>query len=269
MKKERKYDNPSISPLESISARLIELNRELEEKNRQLEKSEQARKNMFSNVTHDLRAPVAAIRGAAERLSNEDIGGEEQKKMIKIIEARTAALDHLISELYFSMLIDQPEFLPKLSCLEIAPVLEEFFISMAGARRLDGRKCRLNIPEGFAARAMVDPQYFLRVLDNLLFNALRHTEPGDSIELGCIESGDDGNHIEIYIRDSGSGIPAGDLPYIFDRTFVGEGARTPGKSGGGLGLSIVKTIIEKHGGSVRCHSVYGEGATFTISLPSV
>ena len=265
MKKERKYDHPSISQLESISARLIELNRELEEKNRQLEQSELARKNMFSNVTHDLRAPVAAIRGAAERLSNEDIGDEERKKMIKIIDVRTAALDQLISELYFSMLIDQPEFLLKLSCLEIAPVLEEFFISMAGAGRLDGRKCRLNIPEGFAARTMVDPQYFLRVLDNLLFNALRHTEQGDSIELGCMESED---HLEIYVRDSGSGIPAGDLPYIFDRTFVGEGARTPGKSGGGLGLSIVNSIIEKHGGSVRCHSVYGEGATFTISMPS-
>ena len=265
MKKERKYDHPSINQLESISARLIELNRELEEKNRQLEQSELARKNMFSNVTHDLRAPVAAIRGAAERLSNEDIGDEERKKMIKIIEARTAALDHLIGELHFSMLIDQPEFSLKLSCLEIAPVLEEFFISMAGSGRLEGRKCRLNIPEEFATRTMVDPQYFLRVLDNLMFNALQHTEPGDSIELGCVERGD---HVEIHIRDSGHGIPAGDLPYIFDRTFVGEGARTPGKSGGGLGLSIVSTIIGKHGGSVCCHSVYGEGATFTISMPS-
>jgi len=71
----------------------------------------------------------------------------------------------------------------------------------------------------------------------------------------------------VFLIDSGSGIPVGDMPYIFDRTFTGAAARTPGKYGSGLGLSISKTIVEKHGGRIRCESVYGEGTTFTISLP--
>jgi signal transduction histidine kinase len=266
MKKAKKYNHPAINEVASHSARLIELNHELEEKNRQLQQSEQARKSMFSNVTHDLRAPVAAIRGAAERLCTDGISDEERRKMLKIIDSRADVLDRLVGDLYFSMLVEQPEFSLVSSCLEIVPVLEEYFISMVGAGRLDDRDSRLNVPDGFSARTMIDPQHFLRVLDNLLLNAVRHTKMGDVIELGCQKNGD---FIEIYLRDSGTGIPADDLPKLFNHTFTGEGPRTPGKSGSGLGLSIAKSIVEKHNGSIRCHSVYGQGATFIVSLPMV
>ena len=262
MKKE--YHHPSINQVEDLSARLIQVNRELEEKNRQLEESEIARKNIFSNVTHDLRAPVAAMRGAAERLSSEGLSGEELNKMIRIIMSRTENLDRLINDLYFSMLVEQPGFSPELSYMEISPVLEEFFISMEGAGRFNGRKACLDVPEEFSAFVMLDPHHFIRVLDNLLMNALRHTEQDDLIILGCREYDD---RVEVYVQDTGSGIPESDLPHIFDSTFAGEGARTPGKSGSGLGLSIARTIVEKHGGKISCKSVFGGGTTFVISLP--
>ena len=266
MKKDMKYNHPSIKQGDPISIKLIELNRELEEKNRQLEQSERARKSMFSNITHDLRSPITAILGAVERISNKGIDDEENTKMLSIIHSRAVTLEHLVNDLYFSIQVEQPGFSLNLSCLEIAPVLEEYFISMEGTGRLEERKSRLDIPDSFSARTLIDPPHFLRVLDNLLSNALRHTGPNDLIELGCRENE---NRIEIYVRDSGSGISERDLPYIFDRTYAGEWARTPGKSGSGLGLSIARTIIEKHGGSIRCHSVPGEGSIFTISLPLV
>ena len=262
MKKE--YSYPSISQIENLAVRLIELNRELAEKNMQLEKSELARKNMFSNVTHDLRAPVAAIRGATERLCSGGIDDDERNKMIRIIDTRVEALDHLIGDLYYSTLVEQPDFLPKLSHHKIAPVLEEYAISLNGSGRLRDREGRLSIPAGFDACVMLDPQYFSRVMENLTSNALRHTKKNDVIELGCRANE---NLVEIYVRDTGSGISERDLPFIFDHTFAGEYSRTPGKSGSGLGLSIARAIIEKHGGTIDCHSVYGEGATFIISLP--
>ena len=266
MEKEKKFDRPSIVSVESLSEKLIILTRQLESKNRQLEQSELARKNMFSNITHDLRAPVAAIRGAAERLCNEGIGVEERMKMIGIIDARAATLEHLIDDMSISALLDQPVFSLSPVRLEIVPILEEYFISMEGAGRLDGRDNKLTIPVGFSGCAMIDLRYFFRVLDNLLANAVTHTKPGDRIEFGCREN--DGC-VEIFLTDSGSGIKTSDMPYIFDRTFSGAAARTPGRAGSGLGLSISRTIVEKHGGTIRCDSVYGEGSTFTVSLPLV
>jgi len=245
---------------------LMELNRDMDEKFYRLEQSELARKNTFSNITHDLRAPVAVIRGAVERLSNDNIGKEERKGLLRIIDSRTMVLEQLVNDMYLSMLVNQPEFSLNLSCLEIAPLLEEYFISMKGAGRLDNRNSHLIIPGGFSSRAMIDSKYFLRVLDNLFSNAIRHTKPGEIIEMGCR---DIGNQIEIYVQDSGTGIPTDDIPYIFDRTYSGERARTPGKAGSGLGLSIAKSIMEKHNGSINFHSVYGNGATFIVTLAAV
>jgi len=264
MEREKKYNQPSIVKVESLSEKLIILNLQLEEKNRQLELSELARKNMFSNITHDLRAPIAVIHGAAERLSQEGIGDRERLKMIRIIHSRTATLEDLIEDMYFSALLDQPKFTLKPSRLEIAPFLEEYFISMEGSGRLDNRVTNISIPFGSAPHAMIDVKYFLRVLDNLVDNAVRHTKSGDLIEIGCCEAN---GSAEIFLSDSGSGIPKDDLPKIFDRTFTGIAARTPGKSGSGLGLSISRTIVEKHGGSIHCSSVFGEGSKFTISIP--
>jgi len=261
---DRKYHEPAINQIEELSARLIALNRQLEEKNRQLEQSENARKNLFSNITHDLRTPLSAIRGAAERLSQSPLCVGDCLKMVKIIDSRAHTLEWLIEELYLTMLIDQPEFKLSLSNLEITPILEEYFISMEGSGRLDGRKCALCTSDGYSPRVMIDPQYFIRVLDNLFINALRYTNEGDRIELGCRDAND---NIEIFIADFGAGIPANDLPHIFDRMYTGAAARTPGKNGSGLGLSIVKSIVEKHGGEIHCESTHGEGATFIISLP--
>jgi len=264
MKSEKKYEHPSIIKVELLSEKLIVINRQLEEKNRLLEKSELARKNMFTNITHDLRAPIAAIRGAAERLHSNGLEEKERLKMIRIIDSRAASLEDLIDDMFFSAMIDQPGFSLSPQSLEIAPILEEYYISMEGAGRLNKRDSFLSIPDGYSACAKIDLRYFIRVLDNLLSNALSYTKPGERIELGCRESG---NFVEIFVSDSGSGIPDKFKPFIFDRTFTGTSARTPGKSGSGLGLSISRTIVEKHGGTIKCDSEYGKGATFTISLP--
>lgn len=266
MKKKEQYDHPAIRQVEAISTKLIDLNRQLEEKNKLLEQSERARKGMFSNITHDLRAPVTVIRGAVERLSNKGTSEEEREAMLKIIQSRAETLDQLVNDLYFSILVEQPGFTLNLSCLELVPLLEEYCISMKGSGRLVDRRTALDIPKGFNARVMIDPQHFLRVLDNLMSNAIRHTKQDDSIKMSCREN--DGV-VEIRVKDSGSGIPERDLPYIFDRTFSGEWARTPGRSGSGLGLAIARTIIEKHGGEIHCNTSYGKGTTFIISLPSV
>ena len=264
MRSENKYDPPAITQVELLSEKLIVFNRQLEEKNRQLSTSEMARKSIFSNITHDLRAPVAVIRGAIERLYNEGIDEAERLRMLKIIDSRAATLEVLIDDMHYSAVIDQPGFKLSPQKLEIALILEEYFITMEGAGKLDKRESVLIIPDGFSARISIDPKYFFRVLDNLFSNALSHTVKGDRIELGCREHE---GVVEIFLSDSGSGIPEEFIPFLFERSFVGASARTPGKTGSGLGLSIARSIVEKHGGTIRCDSKQGEGATFTVSLP--
>jgi len=264
MGSEKIYDHPAITQVETLSEKLIIFNRQLEEKNRQLQASEMARKKIFSNITHDLRAPVAVIRGAVERLCNDSIDKTERLKMLKIINSRAATLEALVDDMYFSAMLDQPGFTLTMQKLETALILEEYYFSMEGSGRLDKRESILNIPDGFSAFINIDPKYFFRVLDNLFTNALTHTKKGDRIEFGCIETK---GSVEIYLSDSGSGIPISFIPYIFERSFVGDSARTPGKTGSGLGLSIARAIVEKHGGTICCDSVKGEGSTFTVSLP--
>jgi signal transduction histidine kinase len=261
---EKKYDPPAIAQVELLSEKLIIINQKLEEKNRQLNRSEMARKKIFSNITHDLRAPVAVIRGAIERLYNDGIDETERLRMLKIIDSRAATLEVLIDDMHYSSIIEQPGFKLSPQKLVIALILEEYFITMEGAGRLDKRESVLNIPDGFSACISIDPKYFFRVLDNLFSNALTHTKKGDRIELGCRESKES---VEIFLSDSGSGVPEELVPFLFERSFVGASARTPGKTGSGLGLSIARAIVEKHGGTIRCDSTQGEGSTFTVSMP--
>jgi len=266
MRTEKKYDHPAITQVELLTEKLIIFNQQLEQTNRQLKASETARKNIFTNITHDLRAPIAVIRGAIERLHNDGIDEAERKKMLKIIDSRVATLEVLIDDMYYSAMIDQPGFKLSPQKFEVALILEEYFISMESAEWLGKRESTLNIPDGFSASINIDTKYFFRVLDNLFSNAISHTKKGDRIELGC---SDVEGFVEIYLSDSGAGIPISFLPYIFDRSFIGSSARTPGKTGSGLGLSIARSIVEKHGGTIRCISEQGEGSTFIISLPSV
>lgn len=266
MSGEKKEFKPEINAVESLSKKLIELNLEFDEKNRQLEQSEKARKLMFTNISHDLRAPISAIRGACYRLIDPTIDHEEVSKLAKIIDSRSSVLERLIDDLYFSVMIDQPEFNIELNTLEIAPILEEYYISMRGSGKFKKKFFGLTIPEGFDARVNLDPQYFLRVLDNLISNAVRYTSDGDTIEIACEEKS---GFVEIVISDTGIGIAKEDIPYIFDRTYTVLNARTPGESGSGLGLAIAKTIVEKHTGTIRCESTLKKGTAFYISFPCV
>ena len=256
---------PGIDMVEELTAKLIGLNIELEQKNRQLQASETARVSILSNISHDLRSPLAALRGAVDRLLSGTVSQEEGARLTQIIDLRVSVLERLVDELYFSVTLEQPEFSLNMECIPIVPFLEEYFITLEISGRFDARQAVLNVPEDMDCRADIDTHRFLRVMDNIVSNALRHTGEGDLIELGC-SGGDD--FIEIYLRDSGEGISPDDLPHIFKRTYTASRARTPGETGSGLGLYIAKSIIEKHGGEISCASEPGHGAIFKITLPT-
>jgi signal transduction histidine kinase len=257
------FHEPGISLVEELSAKLIGLNLELDRKNRQLEESEAARMRMLSNISHDLRAPLSAVRGAVDRLTEGSPGAAEREQLAGIISRRVAVLEKLVDDLFFAVRLDQPEFALRLEELPIEPFIEEYYITMETAGSFSRHKPALRLPGDPGLIVRLDAAYFLRVLDNLMSNALRHTAEGGLIELAVNGAGE---AVEIFLRDSGDGIVPEALPHIFDRTFTASRARTPG-GGAGLGLHIAKSIVEKHGGRIACESRVGEGSTFRVTLP--
>ncbi len=110
----------------------------------------------------------------------------------------------------------------------------------------------------------VDPDRYEQVLTNLIHNAIRHTEAGGTVTLR-VET--DGSGVTVDVEDTGSGIPEEDLPFVFERFYKADKARTRGRSGTGLGLAIAKNIVEGHNGQISAHSKVEEGTTFTFHIP--
>jgi two-component system sensor histidine kinase ResE len=111
----------------------------------------------------------------------------------------------------------------------------------------------------------IDPDRIEQVLTNLIDNAIRHTSHGGFVNVS-IETSE--KAVKFYIKDNGSGIKEEDLPFVFERFYKGDKARTRGKSGGtGLGLAIARNIVEAHGGQINVHSKNNEGTTFSFVIP--
>lgn len=263
------FEAPDINLVEALTAQLLTANRQLEEANRSLRDSEAARVEMFANISHDLRAPLTAIRGALDRLLYaENLDEEDRQSMAAIMDRRVSALEHLVGELYYSVVIEQPNFSLNLMALPVAPFLEEWFITHQYGGGCDCRELRLEISRDFEAVVEIDPDRMVRVLDNLMENALRFSRNGDTITLGC-RMVEPGSLVEIYLSDTGSGIHPDAIPHIFERTYMGAHSRTPGgNTGSGLGLFIAKTIVDKHGGVIWCKSEPKRGSTFFIRIPA-
>jgi len=256
------YTQPEINNVDSLTANMIDLNLELKQKNRQLKEIQEERDRILSNISHDLRAPLYAVRSAVDRLSSGAASQKEITHLIGIIDRRTAFLEQLIEDLYLLQRLEQPEFSLVMTPLLIAPFLEEYFISL----QINGslRQIELCLPEDKNLLVNLDANYFIRVLDNLFSNAVRHTKAQDKIRLACrYENG----RILILLEDTGEGIAPEDLPHIFERTYTASQARTPDEGRRGLGLFIAKSIVEKHNAYISCESSLCRGTAFKISLP--
>jgi signal transduction histidine kinase len=149
------------------------------------------------------------------------------------------------------------------TCVELDALLLEVMQQM---HVLAGEKVKLQLTEIDQIQVSGDRDRLKQVLVNLIGNAIQYTPPGGDVSIRLGKNTD--RYTELTIRDTGPGIPAEDLPHIFDRFYRAEKARTRSKTGGfGLGLSIAYWIVHKHGGEIAVDSKEGEGTTFTIRLP--
>jgi signal transduction histidine kinase len=230
----------------------------------ELKATDEFRKELISNVSHDLRTPIASIQGYAETLimKRNDVGSTEQLKYLEIIYSSCERLKKLVSELF-----DLSKFQTNQVKLNTEPFsIAELISDIANKYRILSQKRGISI-NAFIPKdlPMVEADILLidRVLQNLIDNALKFCREGDyiNIEIRRINDG----KIEVCIADSGEGINPDELPYIFDRYSKAKDF----SESTGLGLAIVKEIIELHNTDIKVFSKPGQGTSFSFYLPAI
>ena len=240
------------------------LTRSFNRMTRELERSDQQRRNLTVDVAHELRTPLHIIQGNLEGIL--DGVYEPTEEHINATLEETRALARLVEDL---RIVSQAEtgHLPLVrEEVNIGELLADLATSFGSEADAHGIELRVDIGGSQKKLAIVgDAGRLDQVLGNLLVNALRHTQAGGKIVLGAkaIAEG-----VRITVHDSGEGIAAEDIPYIFDRFWRGDRARShTGGVGGGLGLAIARQLVVAHGGRIAVESELGDGTTFTIDLP--
>lgn len=254
--------------LETLSAKLIQTTAELSRANLQLLRYQKERNEMLANISHDLRAPITAIRSTLDLLkSQKEPSEKDMRDALNLIDRRTATLESLIQDMYFLFTLENPSAALDFKVVDAAPLLEEYFFDCSENPLYANHKLELELSPSLSAPVRIDVQKMLRVLDNLFTNAAKYSGDGTTITLRA-DLLKDSSQLFIEVKDNGIGIPADAISHIFDRTYTVSRARTPGKTAGsGLGLCIVQTILEKFGGTVSCESRENAGCSFQILLP--
>lgn len=222
------------------------------------------RKDFIANVSHELRTPISMLQGYSEAIIDDIAGSDEEKKEIaKIIYDESLRMGRLVNELLDLARMEAGHVELNLEPVEVQPFTERIVRKFQGLAREQQIELTLAIDEATEI-IECDPDRIEQVLTNLLHNAIRHTNIHGRVTL-AISGYEEGCKFDV--RDTGSGIPEVDLPYVFERFYKADKARTRGRGGTGLGLAIAKNIVDAHKGHISVHSKTNEGTTFSFFLP--
>lgn len=229
---------------------------------RQLKEYRDTRQQFLSNVSHDLRTPLTYIKGYAALLKEQEVGAESVKEQSTIIYQESNRMESLVKDLFQLMKLEEGKIPMNIQEIDLV----DFMKGVAKKVKLSLEEKRMDIfvlssdQEVFAS---IDPDEFERALLNILNNGIRHTGSGGQIEINIRKLEQE---MTIEIKDNGEGIPAEDLPHIWDRFYRVDKSRSSKQGGSGLGLAITKQIIERHGGDIHIESTLHIGTTFIIVL---
>ena len=240
---------------------LGELGRAFNQMSTDLARSAHLRRQMTADIAHDLRTPLSVILGYTEALHDGKFEGDAA--IYAILHDEALHLSRLIDDLRMLSLAEAGELQLQRSVVPPRELLER----TAAAHRVQAEQQGIQLTVSSPAdlpQVDVDPERMQQVLGNLVNNALRYTTAGGQIALrGDMADGE----VMLHVQDSGSGIAPDDLPYIFERFYRGDRARSQ-KAESGLGLPIAKSLVEMHQGTITVASTLGQGTTFTIHLPA-
>lgn len=231
---------------------------------RTLKQTDELRRELVANVSHDLRTPLASLTGYIETLQLKEgrLSESEREQYLDIARRQSERLGGLVEELFELARLESQDVEPELEPFPLPELIQDV---VQGFRlEAERRSIRLDMRRPDEVPLVsADIGLIQRALQNLLGNALKHTEPGGRVSVS-IEPGPD--TVAVRVEDTGCGIPANELEQIFERFYQARTKGQPQPPVGGLGLAIVKRILELHGSTIEAASTVGEGTSFTFKL---
>ncbi len=220
-----------------------------------LETHESLRRKLTANVAHELRTPIGAMRGEIEAMIDGFIPADREN--LQSLYAEIGRLRKLLDGLEELSRAEASSLNLERQSFELGPFLGNIIDRLAATSEEKHISLELSCDEGLHIRA--DPDRLSQIVINLLSNAIKACGPGGRVAVAADRQG---NSVRIRVTDNGSGIKEGDLPFIFERFYKASG------NGLGLGLTIVKELVEAHGGKVTVSSEHGKGSEFAVFIPS-
>jgi signal transduction histidine kinase len=226
-----------------------------------LARAERLRRNMVADVAHELRTPLSNIKGYLEAIRDGVIKADAET--IRSLEEEATLLSRLVDDLQELSLAEAGELKLVRQAENIGELIKQTVAGVQTQAIAKGLSVSANLPDKLPP-VKIDSHRINQVLRNLLENAMAHTAKGDAITVAAMQQG---NFVEVSVVDTGEGIPAEDLPNIFERFYRVDKSRARATGGRGLGLTITKRLVEAHGGKIEAHSELGKGSRFSFTIP--
>lgn len=229
----------------------------------QLDTKEKGRRQLLADVVHELRTPLSIIQGNLEAWRDGVVNPTPDA--VSSVHDEAVALSRLITDLRDLSLAEAGQLHLHTENTDLSQLVSSVVTASQERARSRDIVLTLNTADGDTT-AMIDAGRIRQVVANLLDNALRHTPRGGRIDVAI--PGPSEGEVTVAVADSGPGITPEDLPHIFEHFYKADQSRERSKSGSGIGLAIVKQLVEAHGGHVGAESSVGHGSVFTVTLPS-
>lgn len=226
-----------------------------------LEAEERARRQVFADVAHELRHPLAVLTTRLDMMQDGVVPLNQEQ--VLYLQDMALALKRLVGDLRDLSLAEVGGLSLQLAPLDVGELIADLLENMEPVAAAKSITLVGDVAPGLPP-VMADADRMQQVLVNLLANALQHTPDGGRVEVRAT-AGD--GQVMIQVSDTGPGIPPADLPHVFDRFYRVDKSRTRSTGGSGLGLAIVRGLVTGHGGTVEAESRPGEGSRFTVTLP--
>lgn len=226
-----------------------------------------ARREFVANVSHELRTPLTNIRSYTETLLDAagDIPLDTEKQFLGVISSESERMARIVTDLLTLSKLDYGRMELRMTRFSLSELLKKVANAMKLTAENSGHEMVVDAPDSLPD-IVADRERIEQVVVNILSNAVKYTPAGGHVRLAACMVG--ANRVRITVEDDGVGIPAADVPRLFERFYRVDKARSRAAGGTGLGLAIAKEIVEQHEGKIALASEYGKGTTVTIVLPT-